>query len=173
MTVPLNDDQRVAPNISTRHVPRLSGAADTQSLALADGVVHQACVRADYPSVAGFHRAGFGEKVTHEEFAERPLPDEADSRAVAFGSIGQADLAGERAHIAFEHAAEWKEGTRQLRLVEPVQEIALVLRQVDRLEQQELPILLAYPRIVSGRDALGAQLDRVIQERFEFDFRVA
>ena len=71
-----------------------------------------------------------------------------------------------------------KQRARQLRLVQAVQEVALVLGPVQRLEQLELAAAagrrhLAHARVVAGGDVLGAQRHGVVQEGLELDLGIA
>jgi hypothetical protein len=64
--------------------------------------------------------------------------------------------------------------SRQLRLVQAVQEVALVLGRVQALEQLEAGRgALAHARVVAGGDLLGAQAHGVVEEGLELDLGVA
>ena len=69
----------------------------------------------------------------------------------------------------FVDLAERKQHRRQLRLREPVQEVALVLRRVDRLQQLDAPPRppATHARVVTGRDPVGAERQRMVEERAE------
>jgi hypothetical protein len=54
-----------------------------------------------------------------------------------------------------------------------VQEVALVLAPVEALEQLEAAAALAHARVVAGRDLLGAEPHRVVEEGLELDLGVA
>jgi hypothetical protein len=62
---------------------------------------------------------------------------------------------------------------RELRLVEAVQEVALVLERVQALEQLEFAAQLAHARVMARGDLLGAQAHGVVQEGLELDLGVA
>ena len=61
----------------------------------------------------------------------------------------------------------------QLFLRQPVQEVALVLRRVRRLEQPHAVRVRARARVVARRDPVGAERERVVEERAELDLAVA
>ena len=71
-------------------------------------------------------------------------------------------------------ARQREDGPRELILVQPVQEVALVLvgvRAAQQLHQAVRPDAVA--GIVAGGDALGPQRQGVVQERLELDLGVA
>ncbi len=91
-----------------------------------------------------------------------------------FAGVRQADLGGDAAHLGLLELADRKERARELRLAQPVQEVALVLVRVEPLQQLEAARLgLAHPRVVAGRDAFGAEPHRVVEEGLELDLGVA
>jgi hypothetical protein len=72
--------------------------------------------------------------------------------------------------------AQREQGLRQLRLVQTVQEVALILGVRRRFEQLELgrpAAVLAHARVVAGGDQVGAQVHGVVEESLELDFGVA
>ena len=151
----------------------LLDAADAQSLALAQRVEGQADVLAQLAAALVLDRAGLVGEVAVQELAEGPLADEADAGRVLLLRIGQPDLLGQPAHLGLGQLADREHRLAQLRLVEPVQEVALVLERVQALEQLHLAVLLAHPRVMAGGDLLGAQSHRVVQEGLELDLGVA
>jgi hypothetical protein len=173
----LDHDERIGLEVLPRDVPRISGAfapaADAQALALSDRVVHEPLVLAHALAFRRRHRARLLRQVTRQEFAERPLADEADAGGVALGVVRQARFAREPAHIGLEQVAQGKHRARELRLREPVEEIALVLAGVEALQQDEAPIALFDARVVAGGDALGAERQCMVEERLELDLGVA
>ena len=148
-------------------------AADAQALALAQGVEAQAHVLADHAAVFVLDAAGRMLQVAVQELAERPLTDEADAGRVLLLGVGQADLLGDAAHLGLVQLTHWKQRAAELRLRQPVQEVALVLARVQALEQLEAAVHLAHAGVVAGGDLLGAQAHRVVQEGLELDLGVA
>ena len=73
--------------------------------------------------------------VAVQEFAKRPLANEADAGGVFLLGVGQADLQRDATHLGFEQFTHREQGVGQLRLVQPVQEVALVFGRVQALEQ--------------------------------------
>ena len=90
-----------------------------------------------------------------------------------FLALGRPILLGDAAHLGLFQLADREQGLGQLRLVEPVQEVALVLGVVQALEQLCFPAQLADSRIVTGGDLLGAQAHRMVQEGLELDLGIA
>src|SRR6266581_2476676 len=167
MIASLHDDQLVLVEVLPRNVPGPAfGAlepADSDALALADGIERKPDVLAYDLSLGRAHRAGLPGQIAAQELAERALADEADSGRVALREIVQPRLLRDRAHPGLLQFPERENHARKLLLVQAVQEIALVLGKIDGLEQLEVP----------GRDALRAQRHRVIEKRLELDLGVA
>src|SRR5476651_2545831 len=112
-------------------------AAYAYALSLPDGVESEADVLADHAALGGADRARRMGQIAVEEFAERTLADETDSGRGFLRVHRQACLFGDPAHLGFLQLRQGKDRTGELRLAEPVQEIALVLALVCRLEQFE------------------------------------
>ena len=104
-------------------------------------------------------RARVVRQVVVEELAERPLADEADAGRILLLRVRQADLVGDAAHLGLVQLADREQRLRQLRLVQAVQEVALVLARVEPLEQLVAArrLVEADARVVAGGDALGAR----------------
>ncbi len=68
-----------------------------------------------------------------------------------------------------------KQGLGQLRLVQAVQEIALILGRIQALEQFEQTALrvLAHPGVVARGDFFGAQAHGMVQKCLELDLGIA
>jgi hypothetical protein len=148
-------------------------AADAQALALAQGVEGQAHMLAQPAAAVVQDGAGLVAEVAVEEVAEGPLADEADAGRVLLLGIGQLELGGDAAHLGLGQLAHREHGLGQLGLVEPVQEVALVLQRVQALEQLEAAVHFAHPGVVAGGDLVGAQAHGVVQEGLELDLGVA
>jgi hypothetical protein len=148
-------------------------AAEADSLALTERVEAQADVLADGAAAVVDHRSRLVREVAVQELAERTLADETDAGRVFLLRIRQADLGRDPAHLGLRDLAEREQRLRELRLVQPVQEVALVLQRVEPFQQLERTADLAHARVVPGRDPLGAALDRVIEEGLELDLGVA
>ena len=121
------------------HAAVVLEAADADPLALAQRVERQADVLADGPAAIVLDRPGRADEVAIEELAERPLADEADAGRVLLSCVRQADLGGDPAYFGLRELADRKQGARQLRLAQAVQEVALVLLPIEPLEQLEAP----------------------------------
>ena len=74
-------------------------------------------------------------QIAVQELAERPLADEADAGRVLLLRVGQADLGGDAPHLGLAQFAHRKHRARELRLVQAVQEVALVLRRIEPAQQ--------------------------------------
>ena len=72
--------------------------------------------------------------------------------------VGMPSRLRDRAHFALRDLAQRKQHRRELLLRQPVQEIALVLGRVARLQQLDARRhLRAHARVVTGRDVVGAE----------------
>ncbi len=114
--------------------------------------------------------------------------------------VRQPDLGCDAAHLGLVQLADREPGARELRLGQAVQEVALVLRRVQPLEQLEpvgphVATLLpregalaalgrpgggsaaaghfAHPRVVPRGDLFGAQAHGVVEEGLELDLGIA
>src|SRR5206468_7729670 len=126
--------------------------ADAEPLPLTERVEAQPHVAADDAAAFVLDRAGLVAEVAVEELAERPLADEADAGGVLLRRHRQPDLGGELAHLRLLQLTDQEQRARELRLVQPVQEVALVLGAVAALQQLEAVRMLAHACIVPRRD---------------------
>ncbi len=82
----LHHDQDIVFQILTRDIPWLvagiATAADAESLALADRVVHQPTVFADGLAFRCLHQSRVCRQVSGQEFPERAFTNETDASAV-------------------------------------------------------------------------------------------
>src|SRR5690606_15801870 len=112
-------------------------------------------------------------QVAREKLAERALPDEADAGGVLLPGNGQAQLGRDGPDLLLAQVPQREDRAGELRLGQPVQEVALVLRGIDAAQQLEAVLALPDAGIVARRDMPRAELDRVIEEGLELDLRVA
>lgn len=177
MIVALHDVERVRRDVLRGDEPRFAAAvlaaAEADALALAERIEREADVLADELAVRRLHRARFRRQIAVQEVAERPLADEADAGRILLLRVRQPDLRGDLAHLRLRDLAEREHRLRQLRLVQPVQEIRLVFRMIERLQQFEAAVAFAHARVVAGRDRFRAERHCVIEERLELDLGVA
>jgi len=179
MIVPLHGNQFVARHVLARDEPRrgkaFARAADPKALPLAHRVIGEPVVPADRRALRSDDRTRCSREVPREEIAKRPLADETDACRIAFRVRRDVLTLRECAHVAFHHFAQRKDDGCELRLRQPMQEVRLVLRAVDGLD--ELGAIRAtrppHARVMAGRDPIGAQRDRVIEEGAELDFAIA
>ena len=168
MLAPLHHVEHVGRHVLGRHVPRLVlggirsplHPADAQPLALPQGVIHHPLVRPQHaPVVERADLAGARRQVALQKLAKRPLADETDPGRILLLRHRQFQRPGDSAHLALVEPPQRKHRARKLRLVEPVEEIALILRAVLGLEELIRRPLLVLPaphlRIVPRGDALG------------------
>ena len=178
MLVPLHDDKFIAHHVLCRHIPGFTTAvfyaAQPDALALTYGVEGKSDVLANYLPPGGFHRTRRLGQIAVKKLAKRPLTDETNTCRIFFCKVVQARLLGDAAHFCFLNLAERKQRTRQLRLVEAVQEITLVFAAVGGLEQLKSAVTgaLAYARVVAGGDAAAAQRHGVLKKGLELDLGV-
>ncbi len=112
MVVALADHEHVAGQVLSQHIPGVvTGAlqaADTQTLALADGVIHEADVAADHGAIGGLDLAGLGWQVLLEKVAEAALANEADAGGIFLAGCGQLIALGDAADFRLFQLADGK-----------------------------------------------------------------
>ena len=187
MIVPLNDIQDIARHLLFGHEPggmiasvaalASFDATDVQSFALAERVKGQPVVFAQQSAVVKAANLTLARRqVTHQKFLERTFADETDAGRILLECDVQRCRRSQGAHIPFEHPGQRKQGARELRLIEAMQKIALILRRIRRLEQLEFTVRamhgihLTDARVMAGSDLFGAQPHRMIEKGLELDF---
>ncbi len=175
--MPLYDDELVLFEIFSSHVPRLCrgvlAPADAHPLALADRVERKPDVFSDDLAFGRAHGPRLPRQVAAQKLAKRPLADEADPGRIALGEVVQAGSLGDPADFRLLHLSQRKHDARKLLLVQAVEEVALILGEIERLEKLEAPSGLPHPGIVPGGDAPRAEGDGVVEKRLELDLGVA
>src|SRR5690606_36291173 len=116
-------------------------ATQPQSLALAEGVVHQPLMLADNFAVRGTHFPRPGRQVLAEKFPELAFTDETDAGAVPFCMVGESGAQGALAHFAFMQIAQREQTLGQRVAVDGVQKITLILGGIARFEQPYLTVV--------------------------------
>ena len=133
----LNNVERVIRNIFAGNKPRFTvsffRAAYADAFSLADGVVGKTDVFPDDLPVSGFHRTGFVGKIAVQEFAERSLSDKADTRAVFFTCVGQADFFSDSADFRLAKLSYRENAFGELILIQTIKEVALILGRIKPL----------------------------------------
>ncbi len=103
LLVPLQYDQRVAPLVLERDIPRFLGvaarAADCEAGALTERVERQPAVLTEHAAIQILDRPRIRRDVTAEELCERPLADEADAGAVGLVVHAEAGAARALTHL--------------------------------------------------------------------------
>jgi hypothetical protein len=174
MRASLHDDERVAREVLRRHVPgRLaapSQASDAEAAALTERIALESCMTTDNLAILGLDRAGPAGQPAPDEFAERPLADEADAGRVRLARDRQPAVAGDCAHLGLGETADREHAGLELCRIELVQEVALVLAGVDPAQQAS-----AGPnaRVMAGREALRPEPPRVFEADAELDLAIA
>ncbi len=85
----------------------------------------------------------------------------------------ESQSAGDVAHVALVELAEREHRSRELALIEAIQEVALVLGAVLGLEQLHEAVDLPHLRVVAGGDPFGTQRQRMVEKGLELDLGVA
>jgi hypothetical protein len=169
----LHDHERIAREVLAGDEPgRITAAlaaADAEPAALSERVALETAVPPDHGALFGLDRAGPAGQPATDEVAEWPLADEADPRRIALVGDRKPALAGHPPHLGLGQAADREFAGRELRGVERVQEVALVLGAVDAAQQA--PAVDAC--VVPGREALGAEPARVLEADAELHLAVA
>ena len=184
MLVPLDHVKDIARHVLAGHEPgfvitrRIALAAfhatDLQAFALSQGVESEAVVFAQYALVVEATNLAFlRRQIAHQEFLERTLADKADASRILFHRHVQPGGFGHAANFGFGQSGERKQGFCQLPLIQPMQEIALILVAVGGLEQLETAIAFAHAGVMAGSDAFGPHLQRMIEKGLELDLRIA
>src|SRR5690606_36759164 len=168
--VPLHHIKRIVCQVFARRVPGVSRAivalhalhaADSQALALTQRMKGEALVLAQHLAFGRLDGAGLRGQVAIQELAEGPLTDKADAGRIFLGGIGQPQFGGNATHLGLGQLAQRKARARELRLIEAMQEVALVLGGVEPLKELELRLAvdldLTHPRVVPGGDQIGTQ----------------
>jgi len=75
--------------------------------------------------------------------------------------------------VALINIGEREQRFRELRLIQTMQEIALILGAVLSLEQLEFALELTHTGVVAGGDLVGAERHGMVEESAELDFGVA
>ena len=100
----LYHDQSVFHHILVGHEPWLAipvpSSANTQSLSLADGVVHQTNMLPHHRAIRSLYFSRLVWEIAVQKFTEWTLTDKADPGTVFLGRVWQAMISGNFAHIA-------------------------------------------------------------------------
>src|SRR3974390_2299094 len=164
MLVALHDDQLVTRQVLARDIPRgrlaALAAAKADALALPYRVEHQPDVLADDGALGRAHHPRPACQIAIQKLAKRSLTDEANPRRITLRVHREARLPGETTHFGLREVSERKQGSRELRLIQTVQEIGLILGAVASAQQLESAFVLAHPGVVAGGDAARPHLHR-------------
>jgi len=170
----LDDHERIARDVLGGDEPRRVTAArepaDAEAAALAERIALEPAMAADHGAVMRLDRSRPAWQPAPDEVPERALADEADAGRVALVRHRQPALARERAHLRLAQPAYREFRVPELRGLERMQEVALVLVAVDGAQQ---PAAVADTRVVTGREALGAEAPGVVEPDAELDLAVA
>src|SRR6185312_15003861 len=173
----LGDDQHVGRHVLAHHEPRLAAgampAADAESVALAQGVIHHPLVFADPPAVGRAHLARACGNVPRQEAAEVALADEADAGGILLRMGRQRRLAGQFAHARLLDPAQRKQRGGQLLLAQRMQEITLVLGRVRRPQQPVASVHAIDAGVMAGGDLFRAEHASLVEEGLELDLAIA
>src|SRR5258708_29904773 len=117
----------ILPGDVPRPASRPLPPADADAFALADGVEGKPDVLSDDAAFGRAHRAGLPGQIAAQELTERALADETDPGRVALREIVQPRLFRDCAHHGLLQFPDRENHARELLLVQPMQEVALVL----------------------------------------------
>jgi len=130
-------------NIPGRLAVAAPDTADSQALALTEGVEGKAKVLAHAPACWIKDWTGAGWQELLQKGSKGALTDKTDSRGILFERIGQAKRHGDATHSRFAQTTQRENTVRKLRLIQAVQEVTLVLVDIDALEQPKRRFPLA------------------------------
>ena len=126
----LHNDQYIAYEILLRNEPRLFigafDATNSQTLALANGVVHQAGMFADHFAIRGLYFTRLGWQVLLQEILEAALADKADASAVLFIVGNKPMFFGNTTDFRFFQLTNRKEGMGKFVFTYCMKEVTLV-----------------------------------------------
>ena len=151
----------------------VAAAADPEPAALADGEERKPPMLTDASPVPGLDGPRRSVHEASEKRRETALADEAEAGAAGLVVRRQSRLPGHAAHRVLAQPTEREYGAIESRLVERVQEVALILAGVRTLEQPHPVGGALDPGVVAGCDALGAEPARMLDERGELHLPIA
>ena len=157
------------------HDVDLFARRERKAAALADSIVDDAAVRADDIAVKVEERAGLRRfsGALDNDLRIITVRHEADVLTVVLAGVDETGFGCDLARVGLMQAAERKFDPRKLLLRQVIQDIALVLRRVDRFfEDIFLPVALD-ARIVAGRDILAPHDVRTLKKLVELQIAVA
>ena len=170
MIVSLNDPERVAGHLLASDVPGIAvaspGATDADAFALAKRIKTQPHMLAQHPPAGLADRARTMREVARQKLPERPFPDKTDPGGIFLGGIGQSDTARDRTNNRFRQMSHWKNRAGELRLIETVEEVTLVLGLIQSTQQfpGARARRLTNPRIVTGGNPIGAKHQCMVEK---------
>ena len=135
MVVALGNNKNIVLQILVHHIPGLVGGpphpAYPQTLALSQGVKKDARMFTDSRSFRGPDFPATGGDILSKEFTEGPFADEADTGAVLFIMGNESVLFRQGAYPGLGQFPQGEKRSGELLLVQPAQEIGLVLVYID------------------------------------------
>ena len=172
MILSLGHQQPVLFQILADHKPAaaVSPAADSQSAALAEGIVHQAVMTSDHFSIRRNHISGLCRQVFRQELFEIPFPDKAHTCGILLFTDRKAAVRGDLPHLFLGHAAHRENSFLQLLRMDHIKEITLVLVRIGSLQQLSR---LIRAHKVPGRHTGRPQRHGKVQKSLKLDFPVA
>src|SRR6185312_1915709 len=150
------DDDRVRPGLAAQRVERFGGR-DPEALALAGREPPEADVAAELLPLLVDDRAVLrGQPVTSEEVAVVAPGEEARLLALGTARGLEARARGLGARLVLALLAEREPEAVEEARIEPGQHVRLILSLVVGAGEEQLPVALDDPRVVAGRQPLGA-----------------
>jgi len=169
----LNDHERVAREVLAGDEPwrivAVLATADAEPTTLAKRIALKTAMPPDHRAMFGLDRARLPWQPAADKIAEGSLADEAYARRIALVGDRQPALARDAPHLGLGEAADRELARSELRGIERVQEVALVLGTVDAAHQP--PAIDA--RVVTGCKAFGTQSARVVEADAKLHLAVA
>ena len=177
MIASLDDDQGVPPSILGRDEPRCmrpaTPAADPEALALPDREEGKSPMLADAGPVLGLDGSGCVVDEPGEKRRKPAFSDEAQPGAASFVVRRQTCATGHVAHRRLAQLPEGKDGSIELRLIERMEEVALILVPVGSLQQAHSAVRTLDSGVVAGCNTLGTEPLRMFEEGTELHLTVA
>ena len=155
------------------HKPWFPGAAQSESLALSEGVEIDPSVAADHLAVESFEGTWTVGDVPGDKILEVSLADKTDAGAVFFESGGEIVLMGQAAHLRFFQVTDGEENIFEYRFLEGVEKIGLILVGIHSRRQVVATVVELVLAVVPGGQKIGTDIHALLEKMLEFDLLIA
>ena len=169
----LSHIEDIAFKVFTDGKPRIAGSADSKSMALSDGVIHESIMFTHDFSVQRFHITRLCWKVVPEEVLEIPFTDKADARAVFLCCRGKSCFLRDFANLLLVDVSKGEHDFLKLILPELIEEVGLILIVVYPTEHLVFSVAVFHLCVMPCGKIVRPKLQCMIKECLELDFLIA